>query len=585
MVVQIASSIGVTAAAPPQARPFFFVWLGIVLTVAAARLLVAVALGRELDGGRRDAILKGLALGQNAGLLVSATLWALLACWRMPLDGAQSRYMILIVVSALAGGAIGVLAPLKWTGRLYVTILLVPASVALGMSGTGDTVLGILGFAFWGVMIAGHRNNYNLLCESIRLREANTVLIADVEARNLAIAEINRDLEKRVADRTADLQTMTFKAEAANRAKSEFLETISHELRTPLNGIVGLTRILAAGELGEAQGAQLAALSASSAILQGLVDDLIDLTCIDDGGLTFTPRNFNLRGLAARLETVHGQAARDVGLAISFEVSPECPLERRGDEDFLVKIAGHLIANAVKFTASGRIDIVIDGDSDRFCLAVSDTGPGIAAVDQARIFDRFTQLDAASTRQFGGAGLGLSICRDLAELMGGTIAVESRPGEGATFRLDLPFKAVVAAAPAELSIPAALATEEQILIVEDNPTNRLVLQTLLSHLGVSSAFACNGQEAVEAWRSRSWDGILMDIHMPVIDGLEATRTIRGLERDSGRPRTPIIAVTASALVGAGQGFREMGLDAVVAKPVAIETLVTVLETYVYASAA
>ena len=273
-----------------------------------------------------------------------------------------------------------------------------------------------------------------------------------------------------------------------------------------------------------------------------------------------------MKTLGDDLAALYGPLAAEKDLTFAMTVAPEAQGWFMGDAVRIRQVIGNLFSNALKFTVTGRVEGRIDRQDDILRLSVADTGPGIAAGDRARLFDRFVQADGSSTRKHGGAGLGLAICRDLAALMGGTVTVESTPGQGSVFALE------IALPPSEPAAREKAATEApdrpvRVLIAEDNPANRLVLSTLLSQFAIQSEAVEDGEAAVEAWAAGDWDAILMDIHMPKMDGLAATAGIREREQAEDRPRTPIIAVTASTLAHETDGYLAAGMDGWVPKPV------------------
>ena len=585
MVVQVAAAISMPFVGREDARDWYLAWLVVTLSVAVTRVAVDQVLKGLLSHrpGLDAARLRPWAIAHSVGLLSSAGLWALLAWTQLPAETAQTRFVILIVVSALAAGATGVLAPLKLTGRAYVTLMLVPACGRLMLE--GQSVLAALGLVFWGVMIAGHRNNHGLLVRSIALGRENLGLVDQLRARNDEIERINQSLEQRVAERTEALKGLAVEAQAGSRAKSEFLATISHEIRTPLNGVLGMAQVMERGELDAAQRERLSIVQASARTLLGVVNDVLDISKIEAGNMALSPAPFRLDLFADGVRRLYAVLAQEKGLAFDLTLTDTATGQRLGDEVRLRQIVSNLISNALKFTETGGIAVAISGDGGGVVVEVRDTGPGIAPADQAQVFDRFVQADGSNTRRAGGTGLGLAICRELAVLMDGEISLASTLGEGARFtvRLPMPVTAEVLAAPPAAATPAV--DGGRILVVDDNPTNRLVLQTMLEEMGLASATAHDGVEALSAWEGGDWDAILMDIRMPRMDGLDATRAIRAGETGRNRPRTPIIAVTASVLSHETEAYRAAGMDDVVAKPVDAGTLLDAISRQRTASAA
>ncbi len=379
-------------------------------------------------------------------------------------------------------------------------------------------------------------------------------------------AVVKRRLETEAEEHRRRTEALMVEAQAANRAKSEFLATMTHELRTPLNGVLGMAQIMAMGELAPEQRERLDTINESGAALLRIINDILDISRIEAGRLSLEPAPFSMEALNEDLAALYGPLAAEKGLAFAMTVTPEAQGWFMGDAVRIRQVMGNLFSNALKFTDRGRVEGRVSREDDVLRLSVTDTGPGIAAQDRARLFDRFVQADGSSTRKHGGAGLGLAICRDLAALMGGTVTVESTPGEGSVFALEiaLPPSEAAPREPAEAEAPER---PVRVLIAEDNPANRLVLTTLLSQFAIHSETVEDGEAAIEAWEAGDWDAILMDIHMPRMDGLKATAGIREREQADDRPRTPIIAVTASTLAHETDGYLAAGMDGWVPKPV------------------
>nr|QQZ50124.1 response regulator [Phenylobacterium glaciei] len=381
-------------------------------------------------------------------------------------------------------------------------------------------------------------------------------------------------LEAEAELRREEAQALSLQAQAANHAKSEFLATMAHELRTPLNGVLGLVDVMGRTDLTPAQKEHLATIGASGRALVSVVNDVLDISRIEAGSLEVLPEPFDLDRLTGDLAAIYGAIAADKGLAFALTVEPAIQGWRIGDAARLRQIAGNLISNGLKFTQAGEVRAAFALRGDQIVLEVNDTGIGVASHQQAAMFDRFVQADGSSTRRFGGAGLGLAICKELSELMG-IHQLHQRAGVGSTFTLQVPMPAC--AAPAEAQDAAPMDDKLRILVVDDNATNRLVLCALLEQLGLAAECVVNGVEAVAAWEAKAWDAILMDIHMPEMDGVTATSSIRRREIELGRDKTPIIAVTASVQPEETRGYLSAGMDNCVPKPVDTRVLVSALQ--------
>ena len=374
-------------------------------------------------------------------------------------------------------------------------------------------------------------------------------------------------------------------AEAANVLKSHFLANMSHEIRTPLNGVLAMAQIMAMSDLDQTQRERLAVIHQSGESLLTILNDILDLSKIEAGRMELETAEFDVGELARGIEAAHTPVAARKGLDFSVEVAPSAGGKRMGDRARLQQILNNLVANAIKFTASGEVRVALRGEGadggDGLLISVSDTGIGVPAAKLPLLFQKFSQVDSSTTREFGGTGLGLAICREIAQLMGGAVWAESAEGVGSTFHVRVPLErtspAALASAEAAANRAGADVSELKILAAEDNATNQLVLKTIMATFGLGVDVVADGALAVQAWNAGQYDLILMDIQMPVMDGIAATRAIRAMERSGGRARTPIIALSANAMTHQVKEYLDAGMDMHVAKPIQLAKLQQALE--------
>jgi len=413
--------------------------------------------------------------------------------------------------------------------------------------------------------------------------------VRDAEGRPDRIIGVIRDVtEQKLAELA--IEQARAAAEAANRAKSEFLANMSHEIRTPLNGVLGVAGALARTSLSADQKQMVDIIAHSGQVLEALLSDVLDLARIESGKFELRPETFDLGGALKEIASLFQASAAAKGLDLVVDLDPSLQGGFIADPVRIRQIVSNLMSNAVKFTTEGSVTLkaVATSEADGAAamrISVTDTGIGFDDETRQRLFERFEQADGSITRRFGGTGLGLAISRSLADMMGGRLWAESRPGEGSTFTLELELNrasAVSTDAPLLTALDGDLAhagdpdRPVRVLLAEDHPTNRRVVELILDGAGVELTAVENGALAVEMFGLETYDLILMDMQMPVMDGLNATRSIRAIERAEQRERTPIFALTANAMPEHVEQTRGAGADGHLTKPLAAESLLRVV---------
>ena len=396
------------------------------------------------------------------------------------------------------------------------------------------------------------------------------------------------------------LRASEFAAREANIAKSSFLAAMSHEIRTPMIGVTGMLEVLSHSELDADQRRSIHVIQQSAASLLKIIGDILDFSKVEAGRMELSPTTISLPKLLQSTVANFTGSASSKGLVLNVSIDEKTAPAHVADGLRLRQILSNFLSNAIKFTEKGSIETALevqgrDGDCQRLSLRVTDTGIGITPEQLARLFQPFQQAEGSTSRRFGGTGLGLVISRRLAELMGGEVVMESTPGVGTTLRLNIPLpigriedlesedneaKPYQGFTPRPLpTTPQAEADRSLILLVDDHPTNRLVVARQLALAGYASEPAEDGQQGLEKWRSGRYALVLSDVHMPVMDGYELARALRAEEAHTGNARTPVVALTAAALKGEAERCLNAGMDDYLAKPVSIAELVACLQKW------
>jgi signal transduction histidine kinase/CheY-like chemotaxis protein len=489
------------------------------------------------------------------------------------------------------GGWVEVVRPLQAVGDERTALLLrYPIAEALApYNGLLATVV-LLGLAGLGLVAAG---GWALAQEVTRPIAALTVAAEGLErgeAGEVAvegedeIASLGRTFNRMAEEilrRERALESARHAAESANRAKTDFLANMSHEIRTPLNGILGMSQVLARRPLGSEVIAQVKVIQASGESLLAILNSILDLSKIEAGQIEIEAYEFVLGDVLRAACEPFATLAMQRGIDFTVELRGDTPARWNGDALRIRQVLSNLVSNAVKFTEAGGVTVSVSATPAGLTLEVRDTGVGIPADQLDSMFQKFTQADTSATRRFGGTGLGLAICRELTELMGGVLSASSTVGRGSRFICELPLAPIAEIAVAPLDEPGAPAEPAlRILAAEDNETNQLILRALLEVLGADLTIVGDGLAAVEAFGRSAFDLVLMDIQMPRMGGVEATRAIRALEQKLGRVRTPIMAVTANVMSHQISEYYDAGMDGLAAKPLQLPQLFAEIERVV-----
>lgn len=541
-------------------------WWIAILALNFWRLIHTVRKSRSDDP-------EGFALRIHNMLVVEAALagmlWGLLGTAMYPTSGDPLQVFVVVVLMAASASGLASLAPLLPAYIAFLGCMLVPATIAYALR---DSFVEHLSAVTLFVLIIA------LLLNGLRVSKNHQNILR-------LNAKLEATVKREIAARAA--------ADAANEAKSRFLAAMSHEIRTPMNGVLGMGQLLARTPLNERQQRLLQTLNASGKHLLSLIDEILGFAKAGSGQLRISHAAVEIQPLCDQIVAEFTPLADQRRLGLGAHVGDEVPARIEADPTRLRQILINLVNNGLKFTHAGRVTLAVacppagEGEPPMIEFSVIDTGPGIAADAQMRVFEAFSQLDDSMTRAIGGVGLGLAISRELARAMSGDLDCDSTPGIGSTFRLRLPLRipATRAPAPEQETPPASTAGSRivgRVLIVEDCGTNREVATQTLLALGIACETAEDGHQALSLLRKGRFDAVLMDCHLPGMDGYETTRELRRLEQSMGWPRTPVIAVTADAMATNEAHCHESGMDDFIAKPYTLDRLAKTIDHWLTA---
>ncbi|HRY15348.1 MAG: response regulator [Candidatus Competibacteraceae bacterium] len=542
------------------------VWLALTIAIACLRLGLSWRFSQLDQAG----VVIGVALWERwtqFSTLLSGAVWGSGGVGLYPAADANRETFLCLILLGICSGAMPLQASVRGAFALFAGAILLPMSLLFLLK--GELIYGVLAVTallqLYALIVSANRYQRNI-AESQHLRFENEALIKSLTASREAALAAQHE------------------ADHASRAKSEFLANMSHEIRTPMNAILGLTH-LGLEATPEKQREYLIKINGSAELLLNILNDILDFSKIEAGKVGLEDLDFDLYKVMNRLDSAIGAQAREKHLGFHIQIAPETPRYLRGDPLRLEQVLMNLASNGVKFTERGQVTVSVAPDSEeaggnlKLRFSVSDTGIGLTSEQRERLFLAFSQADSSITRKFGGTGLGLAISMRLVQLMGGEIGVDSEYGQGSTFYfsasfdrakdhvgLDLPE---ASPQPAAAGYDLSRLRQKRVLIAEDNALNQQVIRELLERAEMTVVIANNGRDAIEAARRQSFDAVLMDLQMPVMDGLQAARELRKIAWFAD---TPIIALTANVFQADIEQCLAAGMNDHIGKPIKVDEL-------------
>jgi len=553
-------------------------WMGYMLLISIVRFVMGYQqrYSSQNKNINKKCQSKSVAGCYLAAILLTAFGWGMVSFILFPSEPAQ-QLMLGFVLAGIASGGVLVMAPIIKLYLFYLSLIIFPITYRFFQMGDEYTTLALTTI-FYVVLMGsiGARINKSFL-KSLEVRFHNESLIKFMSQARNESDDLNEELSTEIEQRKRvekELQKAKEIAEAASKTKSEFLANMSHEIRTPMNGVLGTLQLLQGTELTESQRQFVGIAYNSGESLLSLLNDILDFSKIEAGKLALEIIPFDLYNLSNELTILLKAKADEREVVLKADIHAEIPQIIKGDPVRIRQILVNLMTNAIKFTEKGEVTIkasVLEKTERtvRIRIEVNDTGIGIEESSQRKLFNSFTQADGSTTRKYGGTGLGLAIVRQLVTMMRGRLGVESEVGKGSCFWAEISFEiADELIQQQQNTVEVNEIIEGHVLLVEDNPVNQIVATKMLEKAGLSFEVAKNGEEALKRMQQEhSFDLILMDCQMPVMDGYEATEALRTMEAEKKLQRLPVIAMTANAMEGDKDKCLAAGMDDYISKPV------------------